>query len=735
MIELERDPANADLLNSIFRTIHTIKGTCGFLGLDRLEYVSHAAESVLDLWRAGTVAASPDVVSDVLGAIDVIKLILEGISRTGLEPEGDDSLVIAALERHDLPREAEDQSSDARTCECPASRTDPGATRAVALANAPAESVLLGEACAASILAGAMPADAMPADAMPAGAIADGSRSGGATTLPVSETGAPSAASSLRVNVALLDSLMNLASELVLARNQLLQLVANDDNSVYSAPVQQLSRITGELQNAVMKTRMQPVSAAWSKLPRLVREIAREAGKHIELDMKGGETELDRQLVQALQDPLIHMVRNSADHGIELPHVRRATGKSGTGTIRLSAAHEGGQVTVEITDDGAGIDPAVVRRKAVQRGLVRAEVADAMTDRQVLRLLFEPGFSTADSITHLSGRGVGMDVVRDNVARVGGTVDVYSTPGQGCTTRVKLPLTLAVMPALLVGVDSELFALSQSCVVELVRLSAAQCGGFETVQGVPLYRLRGTLIPVLGLRGVLGLGRSTVQDITTLVICQAGRTRIGMVVDDVLDTQEIVVKPVSRRLRHLPCYAGSTILGDGRVVMILDPTGIASLSGMHATEQREAAAPAAVEPDRGGRDSILLFEGGSTGMQGVLLSDVARLEEIPLERLELCGDRWLVQYGGALLPVVPATPGLTVSAGTARSVIVFRHDSTSFGIAVHTIHDIVEDTVRMELPPSRPGVLGTAVIAGRATELLDPSYYMAQVRATARSQM
>ncbi|MGI8509636.1 MAG: chemotaxis protein CheA [Gemmatimonadaceae bacterium] len=673
VVELEREPSNTELLNSIFRTIHTIKGTCGFLGLDRLEGVSHTAESVLDLLRNGTLTASPDVVSDILRAVDVIKAILSGLEQTGSEPLGDDSLVIAVLEAW-LTRDPE---------------------------------------------LGGVP---------PAPHISEPTTSEPTTPPPVASAAPGTADSSLRINVAVLDALMNLAGELVLTRNQLLQLSAQDDGSVFSAPVQQLNRITAELQSAVVKTRMQPVGSAWSKLPRMVRDIARETGKKIELDMKGAGTELDRQLVQALQDPLTHMVRNSADHGIERPDVRRAAGKSDAGSICLNAFHEGGHVIVEITDDGAGIDPAVVRRKAVQRGLVRPEVADGMNDKQVFRFLFEPGFSTVDTVTHLSGRGVGMDVVRENVNRVGGTVDLQSSLGEGCTVRIKLPLTLAIVPAMLVGVEDETFAFPQSCVLELVRVPAENRSAFETLQGVPLYRLREALIPVIGLRGLLGLTRNTVKDATTLVICQVGDSRFGVVVDDVIDTQEIVVKPVGRRVRHIPCYSGCTILGDGRVIMIMDPAGIATMSGMHIAEVRALE----VQPESGEearRDSILLFEGGTEGLQAVLLSEVARLEEIASDRIESTGGRYVVQYGGSLLPIVLASPAVTITSGTSRAVIVFSEGSTSFGLAVNAIHDIVEDCFNIELAPTRPGVLGTAVIAGRATEVIDVPYYMARSRA------
>ena len=664
VIELERDPSNASLLNSIFRAVHTIKGTCGFLALPRLENVSHTAESVLEQLRTGALKAEPDVISDILRAVDVIKLILAELAASGAEPLGDDSLLVALLEQWLSPVAAHAAA----------------ATRAVFAA--------------------------------PAAPIAE----------PVVQTN-----SSLRVNITLLDALMNLAGELVLNRNQLLEMSSKDDDSIFGAPVQQLNRITAELQAAIMKTRMQPVGSAWGKLPRIVRDIARETGKKIELDMKGASTEMDRQLVQALQDPLTHMVRNSVDHGIESPETRRALGKPAVGKIVLNAYHEGGHVIVEIVDDGKGIDAAEVRRTAVERGLVRKDVADGMSDCQILRFIFEPGFSTVTSVTHLSGRGVGMDVVRSNIERVGGAVDLRSELGHGCTVRIRLPLTLAIIPSLIVSARSELFAFPQASVLELIRLSADTLKRFDVLQNVRLFRLRDELVPVVTLADALSLPSDAANDVPTLVICQAGTTRFGIIVDDVVDTQEIVVKPIGRLTRSVRCYAGCTILGDGRVVMIVDPAALAARAGAETSASRAVMETAPRAPAVR-QDSLLLFGIGTNSVQAVPLSLVARLEEIPFERIEQAGENHVVQYRGFLLPVIPASPSVTFTAGRSNSVIVFNEGSTSFGIAVSEIRDIVEDVVNLELPASRPGVLGTAVIAGAATEVLDVSYYMQRAR-------
>jgi two-component system chemotaxis sensor kinase CheA len=362
---------------------------------------------------------------------------------------------------------------------------------------------------------------------------------------------------------------------LVLSRNQLIQLVGHDDGSRYYAPIQQLNRITTDLQEVVMQTRMQPVGAVWSKLPRIVRDIAQSSGKQIAVEMTGSQTELDRQLMQVIQDPLTHIVRNSADHGIELPHVRNEKGKSATGVIRLHAYHESGHVVIEITDDGAGIDLNAVRRKAVSRGLLHREAAESLTDREVLRFVFEPGLSTAEQVTHVSGRGVGMDVVRSNIEKIGGTVELDSVRGRGCTVRIRIPLTLAIIPALLVEAGGETFAVPQGSVLELIRVSDASSSLVERIYDMSFYRLREMLLPLVDLDRLLGLPARRLGDEYNVVVCQLGEDRFGLAVDEVFDTQEIVVKPVGRRVKALACYAGCTILGDGRVIMILDPTGIA----------------------------------------------------------------------------------------------------------------------------------------------------------------
>ncbi len=687
IVELELRPGDVALLNSIFRTIHTIKGTCGFLGLPRLEGVAHVAENVLDRLRAGQLATNPALIGDILAAVDCIKHVLHHLELTADEPQGDDRALMARLERWLV------------------------------------DDVDHGPAVAAQTPEQTEYVPAAPEEG------ASGSTS---TDAP---TALPSAVanSSLRVDVGLLDTLMNLVGELALGRNQLIQLAGAHEESPFAKPVQHLDRVTTDLLDAVMRTRMQPIGNAWTKLPRLMRELSQSSGKQIVLVMHGAETELDRQILQAMQDPLTHMVRNSADHGIEPAAVRTAAGKCETGTVRLSARHDGGHVVIEISDDGAGIDAARVRRKAVERGLVRADLADAMPDAQVLRFIFEPGFSTAETITNVSGRGVGMDVVRSNIEAIGGTVELHSQQGRGTTVRVKIPLTLSIISALLVGTAGETFAIPQIGIVELVSVTEEQRALLETVHGAKFLRLRDTLLPTVSLRELIGLGASDAPRTSNIVVCQIGNQRFGLMVEDVFDTQEIVVKPVGRLIKHLQAYAGCTITGDGRVIMIVDTTGIAAVAGVITNESRDEAAVAAeaLESARladpgSATESILLFDAGYAALQAVPLALVARLEELPVSALEEIDGQFLVQYRGSLMPIVAANPSIDMRAKDPRPVIVFRDRHRTIGLAVDEIRDIVEDRIVLQRRTGRPGVLGVCVIAERATELLDTEHFLGQ---------
>lgn len=705
LVSLEQHPEDVSLLNGIFRTIHTIKGTCGFIGLSRLESVAHAAENLLDAMRAGRLAVRPAVVGDVLLAVDCIKSILEHLERTEVEPEGSDAVLIGRLERWLAVINLESDDPTPAVAVAPAAHEPP----VVAPTAVPAEPA-------------AQPVaqhPAQPTVATPEKKPWDGVER---RKRPEEETANDS---TLRVGVAVLDQLMNLVGELALSRNQLLQIAGTQEESEFAKPVQQLNRVTTDLLEAVMKTRMQPIANSWTKLPRIIRDLAQASGKQISLECFGAETELDRQILQAIQDPLTHMIRNSADHGIESPDARLAAGKSAGGVIRLSARHESGHVIIEIADDGAGIDPQKIRRKAIERGLIRADLAEQLSDHQVLRFIFEPGFSTAEKVTNISGRGVGMDVVRSNIEAIGGTVDLSSVPGRGTTIRVKIPLTLAIIQALLVGTDGETFAIPQIGVVELVRITEEQRHLVEVVHGAEFYRLRETLLPLVRLGDQLKLGKSAREHDGNIVVCQVGELRFGLVVDEVFDTQEIVVKPVGRLVKHLTSYAGCTITGEGRVIMILDTAGIASAAAVSSRTEdtRTAASQDPSQLEREDTESVLLFDGGFPALQAVPLSRVARLEEFPQTMFEQADGRILVQYRGALMPIVPAHPSMDVTAQSPRPVIVFSKDGQTIGIAVNEIRDIIDASLAVQRGGSRAGVLGVSVMAGRAAEIVDLEWF------------
>jgi two-component system chemotaxis sensor kinase CheA len=534
----------------------------------------------------------------------------------------------------------------------------------------------------------------------------------------------------IRVTVDVLEDLMTLVSELVLTRNQLLQLARSQENSPLAVPLQRLSQITSDLQEGVMKTRMQPIGNAWNKLPRLVRELGRELDKKIELVMVGADTELDRQVLELIKDPLTHMIRNSADHGLETTAQRRAAGKSDTGRITLNAFHEGGHIIIEVGDDGRGLSVDRIRAKVLANGLATEAELAAMNDNQVHSFIFRAGFSTAAEVTAVSGRGVGMDVVKTNIERIGGTVDLKSVAGQGTTFTIKIPLTLAIVSALIVEAAGERFAIPQISVVELVR--AQQGGGqsdqvIERINDTPVLRLRDRLLPLVNLNDLLQLGThdSTEQGVT-IVVSQVGTQMLGIVVDRVFDTEEIVVKPVAPILRDITMFSGNTILGDGSVIMILDPNGIARASGIGAGGDSRALASKTSEVHRSGdKIPMLLFRAGGKQPLAVPLGLVARLEEIPPERIESSSGALVTQYRGQLMRLLAMSPDVMRSE-SSQPVLVFSDGGRSMGLMVDEIVDVIEDRLQIELSAARPGLLGSAVVAGHATDIIDTGYWLTQ---------
>jgi two-component system chemotaxis sensor kinase CheA len=535
----------------------------------------------------------------------------------------------------------------------------------------------------------------------------------------------------IRVTVDVLEDLMTLVSELVLTRNQLMQLARKQDSTDFAVPLQRLSHITSDLQEGVMKTRMQPIGNAWNKLPRIVRDLSRDMGKKIDLVMLGADTELDRQVLELIKDPLIHMVRNSADHGLETTAGRVAAGKPETGRITLNAFHEGGHIIIEVSDDGLGLPVDRIRAKVLANGLATEAELAAMTGPQILRFIFRAGFSTASTVTAVSGRGVGMDVVKTNIEKIGGSIELKSEPGRGTSFTIKIPLTLAIISALIVEAAGERFAVPQISVVELVRARHKPDGtspAIERINGTPVLRLRDRLLPLVSLNGLLRLDTAEQEtDSAYVVVTQIGASQLGIIVDRVFDTEEIVVKPVAPILRHITMFSGNTILGDGSVIMILDPNGIARATGIGASGESKAVGAAAGGAHSAGLTAMLLFRSGGAQPMAVPLGLVARLENFPREAIEYsCGEP-VTQYRGSLMPLVRMSESLDAASPT-QPVLVFVDGGRAMGLMVDEIIDVIEDRLNIEMSAARAGLLGTAVIGGHATDVIDTGYWLEQAR-------
>ena len=758
LLRFEAEPNDQGILNNIFRLVHTIKGTCGFLGLPRLEAVAHAGETLLGRFRDGTVEVTPPAVTLVLESIDQIKALLGHLEDTTVEPEGDDSELIGRLERaadgelegaakaepkkaaEPAPAPATTEASDkkprpdnladdVRWDEDLGRELRPGevslAELEAAFASVEVEDFsnppdVDEEEVVAEATAEANPAEkTAPAPVKDAEAVEQEIRSEG-----------PRANQTLRVNVDVLENLMNMVSELVLTRNQLLQMVRAMDDSEFKTPLQRLSNVTGELQDAVMKTRMQPIGNAWKKIPRIVRDTSNDLGKKIKLVMEGDQTELDRQVLELIRDPLTHMIRNSCDHGIEVPADRLAVNKPEQGTIVLRAYHEGGHIHIELRDDGAGLKTARIRQKAIEKGVVSQEEAASMSDQQIHRLIFAPGFSTAEQVTNLSGRGVGMDVVKTNIELIGGAVDLISREGEGTTFTIKIPLTLAIVSALIVGAQGQRFAVPQLSVVELVRTGSNNENRLENINGTQVLRLRDRLLPVLPLSSALKLDeKEDTSKNRFVIVMQVVSERFGLVVDEVFDTEEIVVKPISSVLRGVTEYSGSTILGDGSVIMILDPNGIARLAAFDTTK---AGNKTVVEETRKIKErgeqktSLLVFSAGNDEPKACPLSLVTRLEEIESDRFEMTNRGPVVQYRGELMPVIHMSGHMKANENGRQPVLVVNSGDGVVGIGVDQVLDITEDVLKVDIGDDTPGILGTAVIGGKATEVIDIGHFLSQ---------
>ncbi len=725
LVALESDPSSRTLLSSIFRTVHTIKGTSGFLGFGNLERVSHVGESLLSELRDGERAMDQPTADVLLALVDTLRAILAKVESGAGDDLDVDPMVARIVAVQDgtaapgpdvAPAVAGGTSPDAAAGTAPETDPEPAPGSEPEPEPTPAAGPAPEQAPAPEPVPTPRTVPVLAAEPAPAPVVGPAPAPEPA---PEPEPHTRNAADgSIRVDVDLLDTLMRQVGELVLVRNQIDRIAGAGEDQETKRSAQRLSLIASELQEGVMKTRMQPIEHVWSKMPRVVRDLAKMLGRDVRIEMTGGDTELDRSLLEAVKDPLTHLVRNAVDHGIEAPEDRRRAGKRPQGLVTLRAYHSNGQVVVEITDDGAGIDPEKVGRTAVAKGLRTARDVAAMAPSELLDLLFLPGFSTAAKVTNVSGRGVGMDVVRTNIEAIGGSVDVESTVGTGTTWRMRIPLTLAIMPALTVMCCGAVYAIPQVSLLELVALGD-QHGEIEHVGTAPVFRLRGTLLPLLSLSEVLGLDPDSEGRVIAVV--EADDQRFGVIVDRVLNMEEIVVKALANRLKQIGMYSGATVLGDGGVALILDLQAIArkvltsdaaDLARAYAQDTTESAAT--VEQ--------MLVVGAGDRRVAIPLSAVTRLERIRSDTIEQVGSREVLQYRGALLPLVRLDQLLGAAGGPPADeldIVVYTRAGRSIAMAVTEIFDIVEDDARRRSDIDGHGLTGSTVLKDRVTELLD----------------
>ena len=746
LVALEQSNSDPEVMNRIYRSLHTIKGNSGFLGVEKLESVAHAGENLLSRLRDRTIAMTPEITSALLETIDAVRSHMEALETTGQESP------IAHTEL--LDRLHQLQESGGAIPYPSGTPSENGIASLHAKSTAAIPEVVAQEPETSDLTAELLCVDdaLLSIDQLPLPAITNNPTEQ-LTAVDTEGDKFKISDTAIRVDVGLLDKLMNLVGELVLCRNQILEFAntqtanAETDDTLKSVSGR-LNLVTSELQEGVMKTRMQPIKTIWNKFPRVVRDTAFALGKQVQLEMEGEETELDKTLIEAIANPLTHLVRNCLDHGIETSEVRAAKGKPAVGRLLLRAYHESGQVNIEISDDGGGIDPDRIRSKAVQKGMFSAVDAARMSDREALNLIFMPSFSTVEKITNISGRGVGMDVVQTNIEKISGTIDLHSQVGKGTTFKLKIPLTLAIIPTLIITTGGDRYAIPQVNLLELMRLEGEQIKSIEMFHGTPVYRLRGRLLPLIYLNRELQLddrklgndkkSQFDLDEALNIVVVQATDKPFGLVVDAINDTQEIVVKPLGKQLKSLACFAGATIMGDGKVALILDVHGIAQQT--HMTEAQEKAILADENSRRESSEppqQLLVFQGPDCRRMAIHLSRVCRLEEFPRHLLERVGKQDVVQYRNQIMPVIylsavfgsdgdSANFGSNSLGGRSPSaddklplVVVSIGSEHQVGLVVDRILDIVEQSIDIKGAATQAGISYCAVIQSQVTEILD----------------
>ncbi len=702
-IELEKDKKNVEILKTLFRTMHSLKGAAGFFGFKTLESIAHFSEDILSKLRDGLIKPEEDVIDVLLKAVDYIKYIIGYIEKNKEEPVEDrilDFLVELSNFNEKLKKRAQKEPKEETPEEKKAEEPKVGKEKSEEEVAEEKKEEVKKEA----------------EEVKPVEPVKKEKKEEAVVTphIELTET-------HIKVDVKLLDQLMNLAGELVLARNRVVQLSQTLMDEELTRSVQSLSMITTEMQETIMKTRMQPIGMVFNKFPRIVRDLSKALGKKVNLHLEGTETELDRSIIEAIKDPLTHLVRNAIDHGIESPEERVQIGKSAEGTLILRAYQEGGQVVIEIEDDGRGIDVEKIKRKAVEKGFMTLEEAENASEKELLSLIFKPGFSTAETVTQLSGRGVGMDVVKSNIEKLGGSIEINTVRGKGTTVKIKIPLTLAIIPALIVTSGDYRYAIPQVNLKELVNVEPEK--DLLKLGNTEFYRLRGEIIPVLRLSEILKDNGKKVEQ-RNLVILTTGERFIGLLVDKIFASEEIVVKPLGKWFKNIPIYSGATIMGDGKLALILDVIGLSQFVGisMEEVEKKYESAKTKVTTSSEETIFILLFDVGEDRF-AIPIAQISRLDKIKASEIQISGGKEIIIYKDEVIPIIRLENYLSVQGISDQkeyNILFFTERGKTCGILCSKIWGTLETTLEIEEGIyTQPGILGHRVIDGKTVLFLD----------------
>ncbi|MDF2954298.1 MAG: Chemotaxis protein histidine kinase CheA [Thermodesulfobacterium sp.] len=702
-IELEKDKENVEILKALFRTMHSLKGAAGFFGFKTLESIAHFSEDILSKLRDGLIKPEEDVIDMLLKAVDYIKYIIDYIEKNKEEPVEDrilDFLVELSNFNEKLKKRIQEKPEEKTSEEKKAE-----------------EPKVEKEKLEKEVTEEKKEEEKKKAEEVKPVELVKREKKEEAVVTPHIEL----TETHIKVDVKLLDQLMNLAGELVLARNRVVQLSQKLMDEELGRSVQILSMITTEMQETIMKTRMQPIGTVFNKFPRVVRDLAKALGKKVNLHLEGTETELDRSIIEAIKDPLTHLVRNAVDHGIEPPEERVQIGKSAEGTLILRAYQEGGQVVIEIEDDGRGIDVEKIKRKAVEKGFMTLEEAEKASEKELLSLIFKSGFSTAETVTQLSGRGVGMDVVKSNIEKLGGSIEINTVRGKGTTVKIKIPLTLAIIPALIVTSGDYRYAIPQVNLKELVNVEPEK--DLLKLGNTEFYRLRGEIIPVLRLSEILK-DNGKKADQRNLVILTTGERFIGLLVDKIFASEEIVVKPLGKWFKNIPIYSGATIMGDGKLALILDVIGLSQFVGisMEEVEKKYESAKAKIKTSSEETIFILLFDVGKDRL-ALPIALISRLDKIKASEIQISGGKEIIIYKDEVIPIIRLENYLPLQGASDQenyNVLFFTERGKTCGILCSNIVGTLETTLDVEEGIyNNPGILGHRIIDGKTVLFID----------------